>query len=403
MLLHRNLRVLATVAASLVTLPAWSQSFQHAPAGAGDEPLLPIISPGRLFRTDESEPPADAPQSHSRPSIHPASPTASAQAGGATGALIPSAIAPPATFTPDPAAKPILPAAPGLGRWVRMANAGGPAAPPPVPAAEAIENSPAAQTFVPATAAAARTLAARQLAEGNAGQAEATLSEAAARFADDMNLAVTLARLRETREDWTGAAAAYEATLRLRPEEPQWQLRRAECLYHAGAFEAAVADYAAVAVEPDALTLGEYARFGDAALRTGDPATAEAAFTALSRAADEPIARVELLRGMAALKQGEAERARGILLRASARWPDDPALIDALRLAAAMHYGDAGTMTAETRTPNTIVATSAESPAAELPPTHWRPAADATRADAGWRVSAETVNEGANEEPAPLP
>lgn len=401
---YRTFRVLAAAAVATVTLPAWSQSFHHAPATSGDEPLLPLINPARLF--GPALPSLPAPEAESgRPS----------ETSRQVRPAVASAMAPPATFTPDPGARPIHPATPRVDRWVRVdggtrppipavinpatpdRTASAPETPPASPAR--VENSPPAPAG-PGTPTAARALVAQQLAEGNVAHAELVLVEATARFPDDADLAVTLARLRESHEDWLGAVAAYGAVLRLRPAEARWRLRRAECLYHAGRFEAAVADYEAVAVDPEALSLGEYARFGDAALRAGNPATAEAAFTALSRVAEEPIARVELLRGMAALKQGEAERARSILLRASACWPHDAALADALRLAAAMHYGDADVMTVGSGVSGGIVTTSAESPAAEPPTTsNWRPAV--ASADPGWRPAAAVELDGQSADSAP--
>jgi hypothetical protein len=267
----------------------------------------------------------------------------------------------------------------------------------------------------PATPDAARTLAAERIAQGDKSGAEAVLAAAHACFRTDTELALALARLRESREDWAGAAVAYGAVLQARPAETRWRARRADCLYHAGDFPAAVAEYdRAAASGKDALSPGEYARFGDAALRTGDPATAEAAFTALSRLSKEPIPRVELLRGLAALKQGEAQRARGILLKACARWPGDAALTDALRVASAMHYGDAPVMTAKVEADpdaapaaeTAIVPTAAQVPA---PPViepgdpistspGWHPAGGMTRSP-GWHAATVAADDTPVREP----
>lgn len=144
---------------------------------------------------------------------------------------------------------------------------------------------------------------------------------------------------REAVGDWAGAIAVYDALAQREPSQPRWRVRRAECHYYAGQYELATADYRMAAVSIR-LAYDEFARFGDAALRIGDYATAERALAALSRATDEPTPQVELLRGVAMLRQGNTRAARNILLRASGRWPDDPSITEALRIASAAHYGD---------------------------------------------------------------
>lgn len=456
MWIARTFRPFVVAAAAAACSPAWSQSYYHAPPGPNDAPLLPSINPARLFEPVTREAGLWPRRKQAAPRSQ-RSPQDAAHAERAASAVAPSAgpttartsEAPgPARFSPEQGVRPI--AAPAQTRWVRIDESGHPIAtspsptprpvassrpvalpesaaiaastlPPLAPPAEPVAIGPPAAPplTVPATPAAVRNLVARRLAEGNVADAEALLVEATERFAADPDLTLTLARLRESQEDWAGAADAYAAVLRLSPGETKWRLRRADCLYHAAEFAAAVADYeAAAAADPDALSPGEYTRFGDAALRTGDPATAEAAFTAISRTAEAPIARVELLRGLAALKQGDASRARDILLRASARWPRDRALTEALRLAAAIHYGDRDVVTAQVESEaaidpvgEPIMTTAAEAAAPEPSeeewhaPSRWRRSRDADPTTAGWRAARPIAlaDQETGMEPAPLP
>jgi tetratricopeptide (TPR) repeat protein len=156
-----------------------------------------------------------------------------------------------------------------------------------------------------------------------------------ARFPSDLQLAISLARVRESRGDWTGAVAALDAVIQLDQAEPRWKTRRAECHYFSGNFELAVNDYLAAEAASAPLTVSEYIRFGDAALRANRLDVAESAFSSVSGMTKEPLPQVELLRGLVALKQGNPDQARTILLRANGVWPNDPQLTEALRVASA--------------------------------------------------------------------
>jgi tetratricopeptide (TPR) repeat protein len=180
-----------------------------------------------------------------------------------------------------------------------------------------------------------REIAARSLARGDVAAAETQLAAAVARFPSDLQLAISLARVRETRGDWTGAAAAFDKIILLDHTEPRWKTRRAECHYFSGNFELAVSDYLAAEAASAPLTVSEYIRFGDAALRANRLDVADSAFSAVTRLAKEPLPQVELLRGLVALKQGNPDQARTILLRANGVWPNDPQLTEALRVASA--------------------------------------------------------------------
>lgn len=184
-----------------------------------------------------------------------------------------------------------------------------------------------------------RTIATQTLARGDAATAESQLAAGRQKYPQDVRIAISLARVRETRGDWKGAIEAFDSVIQLDPEEARWKTRRAECRYFNGDFSGAVADYRAAEAASAPFTVSDYSQFGDAAMRANEPAVAEAAYTSLARMAKEPLPQVELLRGVAALKQGHSDRAREILLRASAIWPQDAALTNALRVAAAAHYG----------------------------------------------------------------
>jgi len=318
MLPIRFCRLFTGCAVAAATTAASAQGFYHAPpTSTQDAPLLPIIRPA--FRV--STPPTAADAVGNAP--HSDEPVASQE---------------------EPL--PRVPAHLSLNPWKRL-----PTAPSsPSAAVTSPEHSTVAQNLFDAPpeppapvvptpdADHLRSLASRSLARGDVAAAESQLSAALERHPSDLHLAISLARVRETRGDWTGAVEAFDTVIRLDPAEARWKTRRAECRYFSGDYVNAVADYAGAEAASAPLSVSEYIRFGDAALRTGQFEVAETAYGTVSRLTKEPQPQVELLRGIIALKRGDADQARTILLRANAIWPNDAQLTEALRVASAVRH-----------------------------------------------------------------
>ena len=389
--IHAIRRTLFASALAAVASTSMAQSGSNA--SPKDDNWLPIIQPGRMSRSHEAVP--------VRPIEKAPVPSVEAKATQPDRAPRPAIGTSPSQRQTETQTLP----QPGRSIWTRSSQAA-PAtssprptvthATPPKPTEAPIElgenelgnTSPAVQ---------ARVLAAESLARGDNSTAEAILAGAVNRFPTDVRLAISLARVRETNENWQGAVAAYDAVLRLRPTESRWMLRRAECRYHAGQFKVAIEDYSAAEAAAAAFSPAEYARFGDAALRAGDPAMAEKAFTTLSKRQPEPVAQVEMLRAISALRQGHTNRARGILLQATARWPQDARLTDALRVVSTLDEKLAPTVSTAAATDATtgqepIVETSATAAPSESAP-----------AAKGWRASTKKPSTNAEAAPAELP
>ncbi|MBA3312268.1 MAG: tetratricopeptide repeat protein [Planctomycetota bacterium] len=330
-------RLLIALAIGTTTVPAWPQSFHHAPpTSPGEGTLLPIIRPGWSTRAATPARPAAA------ENASPSEPLRSAEA---------------APRASEPEAQVTLPSHLSLNQWKRLPEPeGSQAAAPSMIASQSAPSKSATASIgafkSPSEANRLRLAAARTVASGNLAAAEVELAAAVARFPSDARLAISLARVRESRGDWAGAAKAYGDVARLDASELRWKLRLAECRYFDGDYAEAVTVYREAEAASAPLSVSDYTRYGDAALQMNQPAVAEAAFAALARVAKEPMPQVELLRGIAALKQGKADLARNVLLRANALWPQDAALTEALRVASAAHYGNAAPVaTAQAKEP----------------------------------------------------
>ena len=291
---------------------ASAQSYYHAPPR--DSPLLPIIQPA--FRA------------HNRPTP-PVSP--------------PPAITATETAAPGSETLPQVPAHLTSSVWKRLPTPESSVAAGSTRTASQLETADADAERTASLAGAKptpdpdhlRSIASRSLARGDIAAAEAQLAAAVQRFPNDLQLAISLARVRETRNDWAGAVEAFNVVISLDPSEARWMTRRAECHYFSGNFEAALNDYLAAETASAPLSVSEYIHFGDAALRTNRLEIAESAFRDVSRLTKDPLPQVELLRGLVALKQGSPDHARTILVRASSMWPNDSQLTEALRIASA--------------------------------------------------------------------
>lgn len=415
-----NYRTWLTAILAFVTLPAWSQSYRHAPPRpSSNDLLLPTILPVDWSPFGNTQPlspmPTRLPTQSSAPLWTPASSWSPSDSGWPTSSsslpmpiangssseisyeMFPSTASFPSTFAtgmrplpsrlhssafvhkrptyrpataptgqqhtmPPPAAPPApqMMQRPSAGPYLPAPDSVSQMLPPPAPPAPA-------QSRQPMTAA-GHSLAFPHSAGGSAQPAAAPngryavssptpvpqrapastptsptptvrQTDGASRGPMTKEEMAQYARSREAAGDWPAAIAAYDALIQFEPGDTQWRVRRAECAYHAGRFDLAVADYtsAAVAIR---LSFDEFVRFGDAALRVGDYVTAERALAALSQVTDQPMPQVELLRGIALLRQGKTRDARNVLLRASGRWPDNTELTDALRMASAAHYGN---------------------------------------------------------------
>jgi tetratricopeptide (TPR) repeat protein len=312
---HWFTRTITACAVAAAASAASAQSFYHAPPTSQDAALLPTIRPA--FRAavqpipEAAQPvaPADDIVNAEKDQL----PRVPAHLSSNVWKRLPA---------PAPAASAAMPPAPPEPHQAAFH------APPP----PAVSFPHAKPTPDPAHL---RSIASRSLARGDVAAAETQLTAALTRFPSDLQLAISLARVRETRGDWTGAVAAFDAVIQLDPTEPRWKTRRAECHYFSGHFENAVNDYLAAETASAPLTVSECIRFGDAALRANRLDVAESAFSSVSRLTKEPLPQVELLRGLVALKQGNPDQARTILLRANGVWPNDPQLTEALRVASA--------------------------------------------------------------------
>lgn len=313
----RFCRFLAASAAAAMTTAASAQSFYHAPpAAAQNARLLPIIRP--------AIPALEKPPIQRQPDPS-TSPVAESTA-------------------PDVEAVPQVPAHLSLNQWKKLPAGRS------IPASQPSDESVVAKTLPPVPPASTseieatpgpdhlRAVASRSLARGDIAAAEIQLASALERYPSDLRLAISLARVRETRGDWAGASEAFDTVIRLDAAEARWKTRRAECHYFNGDYANAVVDYFDAEAASAPLTAAEYIRFGDAALRTDRLDVADKAFGAVSRLAKDPLPQVELLRGLVALKRGNAGEARTILLRANAVWPNDPQLTHALRVASAARH-----------------------------------------------------------------
>ncbi len=341
-------------------------------ASAQDAPLLPIIRPA--FR---STTPMRVSEPQAATGSHSSTVPGDAQSAG----------------TNDPL--PAVPAHLSLNPWKRLPDTRHvaiAAVPPPEPPVVAQNHSPVPpQPSSPAVpvpdADHLRSVASRTFAHGDISAAEVQLSAALERHPSNLHLAISLARVRETRGDWTGAIEAFDTVIRLDPAEARWKTRRAECRYFSGDFAGAVTDYSAAQVASAPLTVSEYIRLGDAALRTGQLDVAETAYGTVSRVAKDPLPHVELLRGIIALKRGDADQARTILLRANAVWPNDAQLTEALRVASAARQS-AERQVARVQANEGLAKSVAAAPSVETPVTQHAPVVS------GWRPTRAKAIEG---------
>lgn len=360
-------------------VPANAQSFYHAPPTSPQQSsLLPVIQPRHSSRAGDSQ--------RSPFEIWPAKKPAEVQPANVSQ----GAVAVPAHLLanswsrlPDGSAARAVPPAPapatnGNGMDARAVAAQG-NQPPQPPGSDDLGR--------------ALSVAAHSTKAGDVTAAKRILETTMSRYPNDVRPALSLARLNESQKDWAGAEAAYRKVTALEPADPRWKLRLAECYYRQGNYAEALAAYQVVSESSATMTYDEISQYGDAALRVNDSAAAEVAFNKLASLKSVPDPKVELLRGLAALKQGKTQEARGILLQAAARWPQDADLTEALRVTSSAHYGDEVTVAKNaavsepvTEAPKEILETSAFAEIEETKLT-------GTGSSVGWRRSRSAAPE----------
>ena len=187
----------------------------------------------------------------------------------------------------------------------------------------------------PANAVFARDLAAAWTDRGDVFAADAVLTEAMQQNPIDESLPIALARLHEWAENWNTAAFYYEMALANDPETSLWRRQRGRCLFQAGEYRDAYADFKFYLAEnrSDASVV-DYVHFGVSCLRTRDYQEAQKAFDEVSRRSDQRLKEVEVLRGLCALHQGNTTHAKGIVTTALTYWSDDESLHRLLELCA---------------------------------------------------------------------
>ncbi|QDT66968.1 tetratricopeptide repeat protein [Calycomorphotria hydatis] len=146
-------------------------------------------------------------------------------------------------------------------------------------------------------------------------------------------LYASLGRLHEQSAQWSRAVDAYKWALTTDSDNQRMRLRLAECHYHLQQYDEAVQLYSQVAGEHgDWLSLGEYVRFSDACLRTGELKMAERALNTLAEISPVTIREIEVLRAITAYKRGFDSRAERIATSALSRWEDDKELLQVISL-----------------------------------------------------------------------
>jgi tetratricopeptide (TPR) repeat protein len=173
----------------------------------------------------------------------------------------------------------------------------------------------------------AQELAAAYLNLGESARAVEVLAEALRQNPIDKSLAVSLARLQESRRQWESAAFYYEFALKFEPQHPQWRWQLARVRYRLADYQRAYDNFVQCADEHGFnVSLPELVEFGDVCLRAGDYGRAQHLFDELSRTGSEPSPEVEALRALCALNQGQHDLARETVVAALRSWPDDATL-----------------------------------------------------------------------------
>lgn len=146
------------------------------------------------------------------------------------------------------------------------------------------------------------------------------------------------ARLHEAQGQWAEAVGTFDRLIILEPHMATWRLARARAYFQLGEYAKAIGDFRAVEATNSRLSLNDYTLLCESAFRHGDAKTVEYALGRIEQINPEPHPRSELIRGLIAFRTGDPVEARNILLRASAHWPRNEAIEEALRRTSAVYY-----------------------------------------------------------------
>lgn len=178
-----------------------------------------------------------------------------------------------------------------------------------------------------------RDLAAIHVEVGDLKVAREILTWATRHHPQEGSLAVALARVCESAEDWPAAARYFEAALSHDSDNPILLRGWARCLFLSSRYAAARDVFSALTQgDGSQLSLAEEIQYADAGMRTGDYQQAKTVLDELSSRSETRLKQVELLRGLCALRLGENDRAKAIFTGALTEWPGDAELKQAAAL-----------------------------------------------------------------------
>ena len=182
------------------------------------------------------------------------------------------------------------------------------------------------------------TNAQRAMASEQFDQAMHFLDEARQIAPQDARPEALRARLHEVQGQWAEAVGTFDRLIILEPNMATWRLARARAFFQLGEYAKAIGDFRAVEATSSRLSLNDYTLLCESAFRHGDAKTVEYALGRIEQINPEPHPRSELIRGLIAFRTGDPVEARNILLRASAHWPRNEAIEEALRRTSAVYY-----------------------------------------------------------------
>jgi len=178
----------------------------------------------------------------------------------------------------------------------------------------------------------ARELAAALVTFERHAEAEAVLAAAIERNPQDAALAMSAARLFESREHWAQALKCYDLALQSDPGNRLWRRQRGVCESRLGDYSAAAFDLRqALTRTPVRPQLAEYLLWADACLRTGEYREAEQILEDVVQEGGVRSADIELLRSLVRMRQGRSSEASEIVRRSISDWPDHPGLLKLAR------------------------------------------------------------------------
>lgn len=217
---------------------------------------------------------------------------------------------------------------------VQTVSAESPSVPQETPPLEelALQALRRAVLLEPRNTEAARELAAALVSVDRHAEAEAVLAAAIERNPQDAALAMSAARLFESREHWAQALKCYDLALQSDPGNRLWRRQRGVCESRLGDYAAAAFDLRqALTRTPVRPQLAEYLLWADACLRTGEYQEAEQILEEVVQDGGVRSADIELLRGLVRMRQGRSAEASEIVRRSMSDWPDHPGLLKLAR------------------------------------------------------------------------